>query len=601
MSRARHPGWALGGLFVLLAIPLAVYATSEHARASERRATFEDNVPQQARPGYATSNRCEACHPSQYESWRRGYHHTMTTYASPATVKGELDDAHLVGGGYDVHVFRRGDDYFADMIDPLWQYEVDFGQREVRPGEIPPRVERKISLVTGSHHMQAYWVSSEVGNGQLSLPFTYLFDDHRWVPRGEVFLHPPEQGRHQIQVWNVSCIRCHTTAGQPLALIGGKALKSRVGEIGIACEACHGPAEAHIAANQNPLRRYLLHLRGGGDDTIVNPARLDAVKSSQVCGQCHSLTEVSQDIELGDGKTFVPGQDLEQSMPLLRPLHPTPQLDAHVAQDPNYLRGYFWADGTVRVSSRDWSGMVESKCTSSGKLACTTCHSLHESDPNMLLSEGSDGDGKCLGCHTKLAGSQHTHHKDVRCYDCHMPRTVYGLLKAIRNHRIDSPHVTGKTGGWERPNACNLCHVDKSLAWTAKSLNAWYGQPIAPSLDDATPAAVSWLLSGDAVLRAIAAWHLGWDQARAAAPGFDATPYLAAELDDPYAAVRYVAIHALKKLDPANDADYLAAPDERHRAAEAIVGKHGGHQGAIDAKITTLVQQRDDTPVKAME
>jgi hypothetical protein len=87
-------------------------------------------------------------------------------------------------------------------------------------------------MVTGSHHMQAFWVPSEVGNGQLSLPFTYLFDDQRWVPRGDVFLHPPD-ARHQEQVWNVSCITCHTTGGQPGALVGGKEIASRVGEMGI--------------------------------------------------------------------------------------------------------------------------------------------------------------------------------------------------------------------------------------------------------------------------------------------------------------------------------------------------------------------------------
>ena len=51
---------------------------------------------------------------------------------------------------------------------------------------------------------------------------------------------------------------------------------TRVVELGIACESCHGAGEAHVAANQNPLRRYRMHLGLGGDDaTIVNPARLD--------------------------------------------------------------------------------------------------------------------------------------------------------------------------------------------------------------------------------------------------------------------------------------------------------------------------------------
>jgi hypothetical protein len=106
-------------------------------------------------------------------------------------------------------------------------------------------------------------------------------------------------------------------------------------------------------------------------------------------------------------------------------------------------------------------------------------------------------------------------------------------------------------------------------------------------------------LSGDAVLRAIAAWHLGWDAARAAAPAFDATPWLVGALSDPYAAVRYVAGHALANLDPANRFDYLAPPDQRRAAGEAILKRKGVDAHA--AEIQELVGKRDDTPVQAME
>jgi hypothetical protein len=462
--------------------------------------------------------------------------------------------------------------------------------------------------------MQAYWVPSNVGNGQLSVPFTYLFDDQRWVPRGEVFLHPPDE-RHQEQVWNVSCITCHTTAGQPRALVGGKEVQTQVAEMGIACEACHGPAEAHIAANQNPVRRYWQHLRGGGDPTIVNPARLPPARGSEVCGQCHSLTDLSEQVQLGEGKTYVAGDVLEQSQPLLRPLHPTPALERYVADDPLYLRNYFWADGTGRVSSRDFSGMIESKCMQSGTLWCGSCHSLHDSDPVNLMARGKEADGGCVQCHAAIgaAGEVHTHHRSTspgsRCANCHMPHTIYGLLKGIRNHRIDSPRVTGMVGGSERPNACNLCHVDRSLGWTADALARWYRQPVPPDLaDDATPAAVTWLLSGDAVLRAIAAWHLGWDAARAAAPGTRAVPYLVAALNDPYAAVRYVAGHALARVMPGARFDYLAAPEARQAAAAEILRRYVAQTPAteldaeaINARIRRLVEHRDDTPVRAME
>lgn len=641
------------GALVLSIVPLAGWATVRHLDGAERARELAAAAPQPVRPGYARSDRCEACHPSQYHSWHRGYHRTMTQYASPASVRGDFDNVTLDGGGYRARLSRRGDEFFVEMVDPLWQYQIDTGQRPPpAPGETPPRVERRISMVTGSHHMQAYWVPSNEGNSQMSVPFTYLFDDHRWVPRGDVFLHPPDDDRHQEQVWNVSCIRCHTTAGQPLALGGGWKIESRLGENGIACEACHGPAEAHVAANQNPLRRYWLHVRGGGDPTIVNPARLAPAPASEVCGQCHSLTDVSPEIELGEGKTYVPGAELEKSQPLLRPLHPSPALERYASEDPLYLRNYFWADGTIRVSSRDQSGMIESRCTIDGKLWCGSCHSLHDSDPVNLLAEGKATDAACTSCHPAIGGAveAHTHHRagstGSRCVNCHMPYTVYGLLKGIRNHRIDSPRLTGKTGGSERPGACNLCHLDRSLGWTAQQLERWYHQPVPPNLASANPAsapaatspasalpsptsssgssttatnpsaaafgqssaAVAWLLSGDAVLRAIAAWHFGWGPARGAADASAAVPYLVAALDDPYAAVRYVAGHALQAIMAGSEFDYLAPPEVRRKAAAAILERWLARNPqtddsarAIDARIRQLRAARDDTPVRAME
>jgi predicted CXXCH cytochrome family protein len=618
-SRQRQPHRLVVELLVLAILPLAGWATVSNLEGAERQGAIARAVPQPVRPGYARSERCEACHPSQYHSWHRGYHRTMTQYASPVSVRGDFANVTLAGGGYEVHLSRRGDDFFAQMIDPLWQYQVDNGQLQPPPGTTPPLVERRVSMVTGSHHMQAFWVPSNEGNSQLSLPFTYLFDDKRWVPRGDVFLHPPDE-RHPEQVWNVGCIRCHTTAGQPLALGGGWKIESKVAEMGIACEACHGPAEAHVAANQNPVRRYWLHLRGEGDPTIVNPARLSPARGSEVCGQCHSLTDISEDIELGQGKTYVPGDELEKTQPMLRPLHSTPALQRHGEEEPLYLRGYFWADGTIRVSSRDYSGMIESKCMSGGKLWCGSCHSLHESDPVNLLAQGKESDGGCLQCHAAIGGNvaAHTHHRGdsvgSRCENCHMPHTVYGLLKGIRNHRIDSPKVTGEVGGDARPNACNLCHVDRGLGWTAQQLAQWYRQPVPAGLGNVTnvtnetPAALAWLLSGDAVQRAIAAWTFGWEGARQAAQVSAAVPYLVAALNDPYAAVRYVAGHALQAILPGATFDYLAQPEVRQQAAAEIlqrwVAQHPQTEqaaAAINARIKHLIEQRDDTPVRAME
>src|SRR5205814_9287342 len=114
--------------------------------------------------------------------------------------------------------------------------------------------------------------------------------------------------------------------------------------------------------------------------------------------------------------------------------------------------------------------------------------------------------------------SAHTHHvadsSGSRCYNCHMPRTAFGLLHTMRSHQVSSPTVQ-ESIAHGRPNACNLCHLDQTLAWTAQKLHEWYDQPT-PALhgDDQTiAAAVQCIVKGDAGQRALIARGMGWPSA----------------------------------------------------------------------------------------
>jgi len=98
-----------------------------------------------------------------------------------------------------------------------------------------------------------------------------------------------------------------------------------------------------------------------------------------------------------------------------------------------------------------------------------------------------------------------------------MPHTTWGLIKASRSHTITSPGVVESLPPIGRSNACNLCHLDKTLAWTATHLHSRYGHVVPQlSADQKTIAASAlWALEGDAAQRAFAAWSMGWDPARA--------------------------------------------------------------------------------------
>lgn len=550
---------------------------------------------------YVGSSTCRACHPHEFTSWHDSYHRTMTQYPSPENVRGNFDRVTLQFDGDRYHLEKDDQGYWVEMVDPDWKYSQLLKQaahREgrgpaVSPEPNPPRTRLPITLMTGSHHMQTYWVPSRFGNLQFNLPFTYVFESQRWAPRHDVFLLNPDK-HYSMQLWNTVCLTCHATAGQPRQDPKNKQLDSQAAEMGISCEACHGPGGEHVRANQSPLRRYAQHSRTSAlgparksatssaspevaDPTIFNPGRANHAKASETCGQCHAIRlKVDSADWFQHGLRFQAGQDLEARAPLVHyedPIAPgTPDRKRSV------MEGSFWNDGQVRVSGRDFNGLAASPCYQRGELSCLSCHSLHNyQNTAHQLAPTMESNAACLQCHNKMGANleAHTHHSPGSsgslCYNCHMPHTSYGLLKAIRSHKITSPTVreTIETG---RPNACNLCHLDRPLAWTADHLAAWY-QQATPPLDAAqtnVSSAALLLLCGDAGQRALIAWHAGWSEAIQAAGHDWLAPYLAELLVDPYSVVRYIAQRSLRRLPgfAQFDYDYLGPVEQREQARQ---------------------------------
>src|SRR4030095_13179264 len=198
----------------------------------------------------------------------------MTQRDTAESVRGDFNDVTLQYDGKTYRLKRRGGEFWCEMVDPDWEYvEVLKHRSRGEAGPLPsalytvaPGAEKRVGMLTGSHFMQAYWVASQHGNMQFSLPFTYVFELQRWVPRNDVFLIDP--ARPWVpDVWNVNCILCHDTAGQPRQEAKTPFIDSRAAELGIACEACHGPAAEHVRANAEPKRRYEFHYSRKPDAT----------------------------------------------------------------------------------------------------------------------------------------------------------------------------------------------------------------------------------------------------------------------------------------------------------------------------------------------
>ena len=584
--------------------------TREQRLRSQQESELEGWLPaREAVPGYATSDTCQACHPDQHASWHASFHRTMTQVARPENTRAPFRG----------EILRSGDRFFRLETDgdALWAHSW-------RQGEEDRVWSRRVVMSTGSHHMQAYWLPDLERGGLSLLPFVYLFEQDRWVERRNVFLNPPGL-ETQASRWSVNCLPCHTTAGYPGFDPQTGSLAPETSELGISCEACHGPAEDHVEANRNPLRRYLYHWSSRPDPTIANPARMTADRASQVCGQCHGVTLLDELQWATSGDEFRPGDDLLASRTLVLPAinGDHPQLLETLQSQPWFLESRFWSDGVIRVSGREYNGLQASPCFRGGEFSCLSCHSLHDSDPEDQLAAGKRGDDACTQCHGNMAQDlqKHTFHAPdsagSRCYSCHMPHTTYGLLKGIRSHTVESPSVhTDLSAG--RPNACNLCHLDRPLAWTDRHLQEWYGQE-ATDLDEddrQIAAGVQWMLRGDAGQRALAAWSAGRPEARQAADEGWQAPYLAHLLIDPYAVVRFVAQRSLRSFEGYEDLSYDFQGDSNQaiRAREEaiqrwhVLGRRPGARvrsevlvsesgGLIGPEIIRLTAQRDDRPL----
>ncbi|KAA5542156.1 C cytochrome precursor [Roseiconus nitratireducens] len=577
--------------------------------------------------GYVGSDACRECHLQNHATWFDSYHRTMTQVANPEVVLGDFDDVKLSHNGQDYHLREADGVCWVEMLDPA-----------AIPGtpEASKRVQRPIVMTTGSHHMQAYWFPVGARRTLAILPFVFLKDSQEWIPRSAAFLKPTLAGvSHEIGRWNASCSKCHSTHPQEREMTD-LSWDTQTAEFGISCEACHGPGQQHIAYHRD-FAEAKAAAESPSSDPIVNPENLPHVRSSQVCGQCHSvLTPKGDLVKINvQGGTFRPGADLREAYDIWQ-LH-SPEMEKLLNNESMHdrvvstNRGTFYPDGIVRVAGREYTSMEQSACFQQGEMSCLSCHQLHKAADdtrsekewaNDQLKPGFYGNDACVQCHDQQQYSTaHTHHladsSGSNCYNCHMPHTAYGLLKAIRNHTITSPDLKRELAA-DRPNACNQCHLDKTLKWTADHLQDWYSiDP--PKLDadqSEIAASILWLLKGNAAQRALAAWTMGWSEAQEASGDDWQSIYLAQVLNDPYLAIRLIARRSLQtfpgladmKLEP------LGTDSERADAILSIISRWdqdpheanaalllGPNNRVKTSQIDAIMKQRDDTPMNLAE
>lgn len=488
--------------------------------------------------GYLGSNDCRKCHQLQYDTWRATFHRTMTREATPENVLGDFHrDNALSYHGVEAEMIREGEKFSMRLTDAQ-------GRKQTLA----------IVRTVGSRRIQQYLTGD--GDRLMRLPVAYDLVNRRWMHLNGSFFRADGGAYDQpVAEWNSNCVFCHNVKAQPGFDWDRKTWNTEVAELGVACGACHGPAAAHAQAATFPLTRYRWHL---GDSSappvaVTHPAKLDSDRSAMICGHCHGqrIPEPESRIRevLSKGDPFDAGKDLKE---FYKPV----QRETKVGHFSFATR--FWADGSPRLTAYEYQGMLRSKCSTSGKpgdrITCTSCHSMHDGDPRGQLTEGKKTNAACNQCHQPYAAptalAAHTKHPvesaGSLCFNCHMPRIVYGVMAAHRTHDITIPRPV-ETVEMAKPNACNLCHADRSANWAiAETKRLWpkaftASQPVDARFEE--PEGRRALFAEDAVVRALTAAALS--------PARDwSAPWLLEAMNDRYPIVRYFAANGLAAARP---------------------------------------------------
>jgi predicted CXXCH cytochrome family protein len=556
--------------------------------------TSLDEIFAHRESGWAKSTTCRSCHLDHYNSWHRTFHRTMTQEASPKSVVGAFDGRTMTFQGVSARPVRRADSFFVEYLNPA--------------GDIFRSL--KILRTVGSHRYQQYLVDApnDDADNYYRIPLVWHIEEQRWIHLNGAFLQPDNLPYDVgVTLWNQNCVFCHNTGpkpgstnydelsarasrGEAVDVAYGGHYKTSVAELGIACEACHAPGAEHATRNRDPLRRYVLHLTGRPDPTIVNPARLSKERSVAVCGQCHGqrLPKPLSAIRtfLTEGPIYRSGEDLQASVTPLFAKTPAP------GPDPNLFELRFWKDGTPRLSAYEYQGLLQSRCYREGELTCISCHTMHGGDVRGMIRPAMRTNQACRICHKELVDnvSSHSMHKaessGSSCYECHMPKAVYGILEIHRSHRIEVPDPA-RDAEFARPNACTNCHSDRSALWAAEAARRWWGEAfrLPQFRGDGAPvdmsAATAALLGGDVVQRVVAASLAARsDSSLTLEEQAFLVPLLLEGLGDDYPAVRWMSRKSLLSLweklelpgglEVTETFDYLAPRPQRDLRVDEI-------------------------------
>jgi len=400
-------------------------------------------------PQYVGSEACSDCHTEAAEAWKGSHHAKAWTKASPDNVLGDFDDTTFTQNGIMTRFYRDADRYMIETDGPT--------------GRV---IRYPVHSVVGIEPLQQYLLETEDGKLQ-SFDVVWDTEEKRWYhlyPDQELFAGDGLHWTGPYKNWNARCAECHATDFEKNYTPADRSYASTQAEIGVGCEACHGPGEAHVAWANNLEVTQTPWTGPTGSNLTETGLTLDLGAGGEVylqqCAGCHARREP---FEAGN---------------------PQPGTPFHDAYRLSTLReGAYHADGQILDEVYVYGSFLQSKMYAKG----VTCNSCHEPHSAQLRDTGN---GLCTQCHSEAGNkdfptlsrkiyddpSHHFHEagsEGAQCKSCHMIERNYMVADGRRDHsfRIPRPDLSVET---QSPNACTDCHSDQTANWAAEAVSQWY-------------------------------------------------------------------------------------------------------------------------------
>ena len=470
----------------------------DHAPKEVTAARVDTGEESNIRPvDYAGAESCKQCHEEKYNDWLTHSHRLMNVAATRENVVGDFSGVSLdyLGGK-------------ATFFTQNGQFRMSFAKSGVR------RV-YSIERTIGSRFTQ-YYVGRMIDGPDPEdapcrtvahvLALGWWIDKKEWIPAVHVQGDDTDNDvwdpyeANDLTSYDLHCGSCHVTlsAGDWMLRSGGRKRITEYAPRPVSFQFSDYLAEVHpgiVEKKGNWSETPGLAILDAFESLNEIDIPEQAVELGITCEACHNGAKEHAEASTPETSTKLPSffptsPNVHSSGADLDALRGRNSLNAnfvcskcHVGRRPEFAHGgHTW-------NSTEFADAVRGACYDREKaeahsmkaLTCIHCHDPHTGIGKKWKRTPAEDSQSCMTCHEQFldegARAAHTHHapgsSGGECMNCHMPKITEGLQDVVRSHRIFSPTEPRMLEA-NQPNACNLCHLDKSIDWTLKYLKDWY-------------------------------------------------------------------------------------------------------------------------------